>query len=114
MIRKKDLTQTHLCIGFKGLPRNHRDRYALGLLNSMLGGSVSSRDNQGNTPLHVAVAARKKGIAELLLTHGADVNATIPSGSTALDIANTQGDTALADFLTQHGARSGTPDGTGT
>ncbi len=43
MIRKKRLAQAHLCLGFKGLPRNHQDRYALGLLNSMLGGSVSSR-----------------------------------------------------------------------
>lgn len=43
IVRKKRLAQAHLCLGIKGLPRDHQDRYALGLLNSMLGGSVSSR-----------------------------------------------------------------------
>ncbi|MBQ26645.1 MAG: peptidase M16 [Nitrospiraceae bacterium] len=43
VVRKKRLAQTHLCLGVKGLPRDHQNRYALGLLNSMLGGSVSSR-----------------------------------------------------------------------
>ena len=42
-ICKKRLAQAHLCLGVRGLPSNHEDRYALGLLNSMLGGSVSSR-----------------------------------------------------------------------
>tara|TARA_B100000315_G_scaffold260730_1_gene324567 strand:+ start:6329 stop:7612 length:1284 start_codon:yes stop_codon:yes gene_type:complete len=42
-VRKKRLSQTHLCLGIKGLQRDHQNRYALGLLNSMLGGSVSSR-----------------------------------------------------------------------
>ncbi len=43
MVRTKRLTQTHLCLGTKGLRRDHPDQYALALLNSMLGGSVSSR-----------------------------------------------------------------------
>ena len=43
IVRKKRLAQAHLCFGIKGLPRDHQDRYALGLFNSMLGGSVSSR-----------------------------------------------------------------------
>jgi len=43
VVRKKRLTQAHLCLGIKGLPRDHKNRYTLGLLNSMLGGSVSSR-----------------------------------------------------------------------
>ncbi len=43
IVRKKRLAQAHLCLGIKGLPRNHQDRYALCLLNAMLGGSVSSR-----------------------------------------------------------------------
>ena len=42
-VRNKRLAQAHFCLGIKGLPRNHQDRYALGLLNAMLGGNVSSR-----------------------------------------------------------------------
>lgn len=40
---KKQLEQVHLCIGFKGLPVGHSDRYAAYVLNTILGGSVSSR-----------------------------------------------------------------------
>jgi predicted Zn-dependent peptidase len=41
--RERDLEQTHLCFGTRGLPQNHEDRYALYILNSILGGSMSSR-----------------------------------------------------------------------
>jgi predicted Zn-dependent peptidase len=33
----------HLCLGLKGVAAGHQDRYALYTLNSVLGGSVSSR-----------------------------------------------------------------------
>ena len=39
----KPLEQVHLCIGFKGLPVQHPDRYAAYVVNTMLGGGVSSR-----------------------------------------------------------------------
>jgi predicted Zn-dependent peptidase len=39
----KDLEQTHFCLGCKALPQNHDDRFVLQLLNSILGGSMSSR-----------------------------------------------------------------------
>ena len=39
----KRLAQTHLCMGLKGLPVAHSDRYAMHVLNSILGGGVSSR-----------------------------------------------------------------------
>ena len=71
---------------------------------------VNAKDNNDEyTPLHRASSKGHKSVVEVLLAHGADVNATLPRGSTALDIANARGDTALADFLTQHGARSGIP-----
>ena len=41
--RDKRLEQTHFCLGTCGLPVNHPDRYALYILNSVLGGSMSSR-----------------------------------------------------------------------
>lgn len=43
LIKRKKLEQVHICIGMKGLPLPHKDRYALFLLNSIIGGSLSSR-----------------------------------------------------------------------
>jgi predicted Zn-dependent peptidase len=37
------LEQVHLCLGLNGIAAGHEDRYALYALNSVLGGSVSSR-----------------------------------------------------------------------
>jgi predicted Zn-dependent peptidase len=42
-IRSKDLEQSHVCLGTVGLPQNHPDRYAAYALNTVLGGSMSSR-----------------------------------------------------------------------
>jgi predicted Zn-dependent peptidase len=41
--KRKSLEQVHLCVGLKGIPAGHKDRYAAYVLNSVLGGSVSSR-----------------------------------------------------------------------
>jgi predicted Zn-dependent peptidase len=43
MLKRKPLEQVHLCVGLKGLAASHKDRYAAYVLNSVLGGSVSSR-----------------------------------------------------------------------
>jgi predicted Zn-dependent peptidase len=40
---KKDLEQAHLCIGAMGHSSDHPDRYAAGVMNVILGGSMSSR-----------------------------------------------------------------------
>jgi predicted Zn-dependent peptidase len=42
-IRNKDLEQSHLCVGASSYPQNHEDRYASYVLNTLLGGSMSSR-----------------------------------------------------------------------
>ena len=42
-IETKDTKQTHLCLGGRALPRNHPDRYAAAVLNTILGGNMSSR-----------------------------------------------------------------------
>ncbi len=39
----RNLEQTHLCWSLQGLPDTHPDRYALHVLNAIVGGSVSSR-----------------------------------------------------------------------
>jgi len=43
VMKKKALEQVHLCLGLKGVAAGHRDRYAAYALNSVLGGSISSR-----------------------------------------------------------------------
>lgn len=39
----KDLSESHICLGLKGLPYGSDDRYAMHLLNTILGGGMSSR-----------------------------------------------------------------------
>ena len=40
---KRELEQVHLCLGARAYPQAHPDRYTLYLLNTVLGGSMSSR-----------------------------------------------------------------------
>jgi predicted Zn-dependent peptidase len=42
-VRQKDLEQSHVCFGTVALPQNHPDRYGAYALNTVLGGSMSSR-----------------------------------------------------------------------
>jgi predicted Zn-dependent peptidase len=43
LIRNKELEQSHVCLGSSSYPQNHDDRYASYVLNTLLGGSMSSR-----------------------------------------------------------------------
>jgi predicted Zn-dependent peptidase len=40
---KKELEQVHVCLGSRSYPQAHRDRYGSYILNTVLGGSMSSR-----------------------------------------------------------------------
>lgn len=42
-VYQKELSEVHICIGVEGLPYTSKERYALALLNTILGASVSSR-----------------------------------------------------------------------
>jgi predicted Zn-dependent peptidase len=42
-IVEKNLEQVHICLGTRALPQNHPDRFACYLLNTILGGGMSSR-----------------------------------------------------------------------
>ncbi|MBI5739294.1 MAG: insulinase family protein [Nitrospirae bacterium] len=42
-VTPKDLSETHICLGIKGLPYGSGDRYAMHLLNTILGSGFSSR-----------------------------------------------------------------------
>jgi predicted Zn-dependent peptidase len=43
LIRQKDLEQSHVCLGVAAYPQRHDDRYIELVLNTVLGGSMSSR-----------------------------------------------------------------------
>ena len=43
IVRSKELEQSHLCLGTNSYPQNHDDRYVSYIMNTVLGGSMSSR-----------------------------------------------------------------------
>ena len=43
IVREKDIEQSHVCLGTMAYPQAHEDRHALFVLNTILGGSMSSR-----------------------------------------------------------------------
>src|SRR6266568_4221647 len=43
IVRSKELEQSHVCLGTNSYPQNHDDRYVSYILNTLLGGSMSSR-----------------------------------------------------------------------
>ena len=73
-------------------------------------------DTTRETPLHLVAwmnptrpeARRKESLrsAEVLLAHGADVNAVDNSGKTALDYAYEKGNKDIAELLLKHGGKS--------
>jgi ankyrin repeat protein len=65
---------------------------------------VSSRDNDGLTPLHYAVQCARKDVAELLLAKGADVNARDKHGDTPLHYAVQWAQKDAAELLLAKGA----------
>jgi len=76
------------------------------VVSAMLGAgfTVPHGDSYGGgaTPLHLAAMSGYKELAEILLAHGADINARNSSGKTPLQLAKTR--RAMVDFLRQHGA----------
>jgi ankyrin repeat protein len=70
---------------------------------------INARNAQGWTPLHVAAAGGNEAGIELLLRHGADVNAQSYVGATPLDHAMTYAQTrTVVDMLLAHGAHGHT------
>lgn len=69
------------------------------LLNAGAGTEQRSRNNQGNMPLHAAIAGKHQDLALLLLEAGADVNSQDGSGWTPLHIASHEGPLPLVQLL---------------
>jgi ankyrin repeat protein len=60
---------------------------------------VSSKDDRGSTPLHLAAASGHKDVAELLIAAKADVNARDDNGSTPLHSAVQEDHKDVAELL---------------
>ena len=80
------------------------------------GAKILPDSHTQRTPLHTAAALARKNhqtqdprrleSVELLLAHGADINAVDNEGETPLDGAYEQGDEEMADLLIKHGAKA--------
>jgi ankyrin repeat protein len=62
------------------------------------------KDNEGNTPLHIAIKNGKVEIAQLLIANGADLHAKDNEGNTQLHIAVKNGKVEIAQLLIANGA----------
>ena len=68
---------------------------------------------RGMTPLHFAASQGNASAAELILRHGADVNATSQNGATPLHLAAYRGHHLVAELLVERGARVNARDRAG-
>jgi len=66
---------------------------------------VRATDHHLKTPLHWAAEHDHHDVAEMLISAGADLEATTSWGATALDWAATMGSTKVADMLLARGAQ---------
>jgi ankyrin repeat protein len=60
---------------------------------------VNPKNNQSETPLHMAAMKGDKDVTELLLANGADVNAKDTNGATPLQVAALNGNKDMIELL---------------
>jgi ankyrin repeat protein len=89
---------------FQAVKLNDLDAAKVSLLAGL---PVDTRNDQGRTPLIVAVSTGNLEMAKLLVEHGADVNAhtTTDTGSTVLCFAIDGGNLHVLDYLVERGAK---------
>lgn len=81
-VSEKQIEQSHLCLGTHGYEQNHEDRYASYVLNTVLGGSMSSRLFQNvreKRGLAYAVSSglvAYRDVGTLMIYAGCDAEAT--------------------------------------
>eukprot|EP00316_Scyphosphaera_apsteinii_P021564 CAMPEP_0119341568 /NCGR_PEP_ID=MMETSP1333-20130426/102707_1 /TAXON_ID=418940 /ORGANISM="Scyphosphaera apsteinii, Strain RCC1455" /LENGTH=169 /DNA_ID=CAMNT_0007353563 /DNA_START=67 /DNA_END=576 /DNA_ORIENTATION=+ len=77
------------------------------------GGNIDAKDNDGRTPLHLAVLANDS-LAPALLEHGATADMTDKNGNTALHLAAQCGKIEVAKVLLAAGVSADSKDQMGT
>ncbi len=75
--------------------------------------SVSARDGNGYTPLHLAAATNMHRVAKVLVDFGADVGAASFTGATPLHLSAWFNSRETANLLLQHGAQVNCADAAG-
>lgn len=98
----KDLALVKLLLTAKADP-NQRSHVTP--LTSRRGGETNIVYVPGNLPLHWAAWTNAVEIGQLLLEHGAEVDAATRVGASALQYAAAQGHRAFADLLVRHRAK---------
>ena len=66
---------------------------------------MDEQDANGNTPLLMAVMFGHKRVVEILVDHGANLNAKPPGGMTPLTLAALRRHADVATFLRAHGGK---------
>lgn len=84
-IEHRDLEQVHFCLGTRGLPQNHPQRFAGFLLNALLGGCMSSRLFQ--------VIREERGLAYSVYSY---LNSHVDNGCQVIYSATSPADSADA------------------
>lgn len=77
------------------------------------GASATASNNEGKSPLHVAVEGRRVGVAELLLKAGADPNVRCGSKRVKSPLFCGRHDEATTRMLPKYGAEAGASDDLG-
>lgn len=72
---------------------------------SLLISQTHTKDEEGQTPLHVPVSAGRLQVTRLLLSYKAKVGGKDKGGRTPLALAVSMGDVNLVRMLLAHGAR---------
>jgi ankyrin repeat protein len=89
----------------KTVMKIHYDNYRVVELLLEYGADVNTTNNDGDTPLLLAVSHDKENLIEPLLQHGADINGENKrTGDTPLKLAARRANISMLMFLLDHGA----------
>jgi predicted Zn-dependent peptidase len=102
-VHKRPTEQAHIVIGMPGLPRGHEDRHALALMDTVLGGGMSSRlfqEIREKRGLAYSVFSYRSMFADAG-TWAVYVGTTPQNAETVIDIVNNELDTVLSEGLSE-------------